>query len=375
MSASTLKALKFGCLTNTAPTKRFSGGALDNNFKLVPTTMYWFPFQIQSLDFEKNKATFKFFTKTCSKMYRGPDSSSMASLTLSKLCNQVFNDAEAGGVDTFLYCPDSKGNVLDMTEHHTRVTFEDAKKYVAACEGPILAPEYSDPHGMVKTTESICAYTKVFDDQALEDSSHLWQLIISYINPKLLIGIHEHLGNHTCRGPGLLMWMVLMDEVTSGSPQAMDGVLDRFQKLQLADYLGENVHLMVNDIQATYNILKDGSALPTTASSTMISKLLFLSVEEFCAIFYAALVTINKEKKSLLGCGHIAILKYQLTDYGVKGLCDLAVTHYKRLVDNGCWPPLSTVPKQQVDTLPEIFNTSAAMPSAFQAITDKLILL
>ena len=54
-----------------------------------------------------------------------------------------------------------------------------------------------------------------------------------------------------------------MDEVTSGSPQAMDGVLDRFRKIRLADYPGVNVRLMVNDIQATYNILKGGSALPT----------------------------------------------------------------------------------------------------------------
>jgi hypothetical protein len=218
MSASTLKASTFGQLTNTAPTKRFSGGALDNNFMLVPTTMYWSPFQIRSLDFKENKATFEFFTKTHSKINCGPVSNSMTSLTLSKLCNQVFNDAEAGGVDTFLCCPDSKGNVLDMTKHHTCVTFEDTRKYVAACEDCIPAPKYLDPHGTIETTESICAHAKVFDDQALEDSSHLWQLIISYNDPKLLIGIQEHLVNHTYTGPGLLIWMAIMDEVTSGSP-------------------------------------------------------------------------------------------------------------------------------------------------------------
>ena len=59
----------------------------------------------------------------------------------------------------------------------------------------------------------------------------------------------------------------------------------------------------------------------------------------------------------------------------MKGLYDLAVTHYKRLVDNSRWPPLTTVPKKQVDALPEIFNASASMPSAFQAITDELKLL
>ena len=67
-----------------------------------------------------------------------------------------------------------------------------------------------------------------------------------------------------------------MVEVTSVSPQAMDGVLDRFRKICLADYLGEDVCLMVIDIQATYNILNDCSALPTTASSTVISNLFIL---------------------------------------------------------------------------------------------------
>ena len=54
-------------------------------------------------------------------MYCGPDGNSMANLTLAKLCNQVFNDAEAGGIDNLLYCPDSKGNVQDMTKHQTHI--------------------------------------------------------------------------------------------------------------------------------------------------------------------------------------------------------------------------------------------------------------
>jgi hypothetical protein len=54
-------------------------------------------------------------------MSHGPVSNSTTRLTLSELCNLVFNDAEAGGVDT-LYCPDSKGNVQDMTKHHTHFT-------------------------------------------------------------------------------------------------------------------------------------------------------------------------------------------------------------------------------------------------------------
>ena len=81
-------------------------------------------------------------------------------LVFFKVERSDLNDTEAGGVDTFLYCPDSKGNVLDMTKHHTRVTFEDARKYVAACEGPVPAPEYSDPHK--ETRASTCVVPKTF---------------------------------------------------------------------------------------------------------------------------------------------------------------------------------------------------------------------
>ena len=62
--------------------------------------------------------------------------------------------------------------------------------------------------------------------------------------------------------------MALMDEVTSGSPQAMDSIiLENFKKIQLSDYPGENVRLMVHDIHASFNLLKSGQCLPITASS------------------------------------------------------------------------------------------------------------
>ena len=37
-------------------------------------------------------------------------------------------------------------------------------------------------------------------------------------------------------GPGLLLWMALMDEVTSGSPQRMDNILEQFLNLSLSNY-------------------------------------------------------------------------------------------------------------------------------------------
>ena len=59
----------------------------------------------------------------------------------------------------------------------------------------------------------------------------------------------------------------------------------------------------------------------------------------------------------------------------MKGLCGVAVTHYKYLVDNSHWPPLTTVANKQANALPEILNAPASMNFAFQAIIDKLKLL
>ncbi len=73
-----------------------------------------------------------------------------------------------------------------------------------------------------------------------------------------------------------------MDEVTSGSPQAMDGIIEKFKKIQLSDYPGKNVRLMINDIQASYNLLKSGQCLPTTVSTSMVTtKFLLCQVKEF----------------------------------------------------------------------------------------------
>ena len=72
---------------------------------------------------------------------------------------------------------------------------------------------------------------------------------------------------------------------------------------------------MINNIQASYKILKDSSAHPSTASSTVISKLLFSSVEAFCTIFHAASVTIIKEEK--IFCV-VAILKFLNTSSLIK---------------------------------------------------------
>ena len=362
---------KFGQLTSGATVKRYSGGALDDNFKLIGKPM-WSPYQIRSEESKDVKTTFEFFTKEKKKIYKGPDGDPTTSLTLPELCHHVFNDAETGGVDTCLYAPDNNGNVWCMTKHYTRVTYEETKVYIDHCLAPEPAKVF-DNLG-VETPASILARSKAFDDQAVEDSAHLWRLIVSYVDPSLLTGLFERLEEYGNRGPGLLLWMSLMDEVTSGSPQAMDGVLEKFKKIQLSDYPGENVRLMVNDIQASYNLLKSGQCLPTTVSSMVTTKFLLCQVEEFRAFFFAPSVTIDKEERGLMGKDNLAMLLYQSTPSGVKALCELALTQYKRLTDNGRWPPSQTVPRKQADTLPSAFH-AVAFPAAFQALSDEIKLI
>ena len=105
--------------------------------------------------------------------------------------------------------------------------------------------------------------------------------------------------------------MALMDEVTSGSPQAMDSIiLEIFKKIQLSDYPGENVRLMVHDIQASFNLLKSGQCLPITASSIVATKLLLCQVEEFCAVFYTISVKIDTEEWVLMDKDNAALVKF-----------------------------------------------------------------
>jgi Zinc knuckle len=362
---------KFGQLTSGTTVKRYSGGPLDDNFKVIGKPM-WSPYQIRSDESKDVKTTFEFFTKEKKKLYKGPDGDPTTSLTLPELCHHVFNDAETGGVDTCLYAPDNNGNVWCMTKHYTRVTYEETKIYVDLCLSAEPAKVF-DALG-VETPASILARAKTYDDQAKEDSAHLWRLIVSYVDPSLLTGLFERLEEYGNRGPGLLLWMSLMDEVTSGSPQAMDGILEKFKKIQLSDYPGENVRLMVNDIQASYNLLKSGQCLPTTVSSMVTTKFLLCQVEEFRAFFFAPSVTIDKEERGLMGKDNLAMIQYQSTPSGVKALCELALTQYKRLSDNGRWPPSQTVPRKQADTLPSAFH-AATFPAAFQALSDELKLI
>mgnify|MGYP006149004505 CR=1 FL=1 len=319
----------------------------------------WSPYQIRSDDSRDIKTAFEFFTQIREKVYNGPNGDPINNLTLAQLCTLIYNDAETGGVDSFLYAPDSSGKVWCMTRHHTRLTFEETKKYVDHCIGlETFTPDIDTKTGN-PTADSLTKSRQIFDDQALDDSSHLWRLIVSYISPNLLTGLLERLEDYGNRGPGLLLWMALMDEVTSGSPQAMDSILEIFKKIRISDYPGENVRLMVHDIQASFNLLKSGQCLPITASSIVATKLLLCQVEEFRAVFYTISVKIDTEQeRGLMGKDNAALVKFQATPSGVKTLLDMALTQYKRLLDNGQWPPSQSVPKKQSDFLPDAFQAT-----------------
>ena len=284
----------------------------------------WSPYQICSDDSRDIKTAFEFFTQKHEKVYNGPNGDPINNLTLAQLCTLIYNDTETGSVDTFLYAPDSSGKVWCMTRHHTRLTFEETKKYVDHC----ISLETFTPDIDTKTgnpaPDSLTKSHQIFDDQALDDSSHLWHLIVSYISPNLLTGLLERLEEYGNRGPGLLLWMaLLMNEVASGSPQAMDSILEIFKKIRISDYPGENVRLMVHDIHASFDLLKSGQCLPIIASSIVATKLLLCQVEEFRAVFYTISVKIDTEQeRGLMGKDNAALVEFQATPSGVKTLLD-----------------------------------------------------
>ena len=76
-----------------------------------------------------------------------------------------------------------------------------------------------------------------------------------YVDDTIICGLKERLEEYGNCGPGLLLFFALVDEVTSGSPQAMAAVHAKFLSLKLSNYPGENVCLLVTDVQSTFNLM------------------------------------------------------------------------------------------------------------------------
>ena len=367
-------ATKFGQLDST--NQRYSGGKLTDDFT-IPSKSQWSPFQARTNDPKEKRSLFDYCNKERKKQYRGPSiKDHLTDYTLSGLCQAILLAAETCGVDTFLHAPDASGKVWDMSKHYTCVSFQEVKTYIDHCLGPVPTPVL-DASGTEIAT-SVLARAMIFDEQACEDSSHLWSLIISMVDDTIICGLKERLEEYGNRGPGLLLFFALVDEVTSGSPQAMAAVHAKFLSLKLSNYPGENVRLLVTDVQSTFNLMQSGGFISQTASSTLVNKFLSSSAEEFRSVFYQPSANIDIEEKRLIGAGNTDMIRFQLTSLGVKALCDLALKTYKRLLENDQWPAASSIPKLQSDALPAAFQALASDPiasAAYQAMAAELKLL
>ena len=112
---------KFCQVTTGNVVNQYSAGQLNDDFNFTKKPM-WSPYQIHSDDSRDIKTAFEFFTQKHEKVYNGPNGPNgypINNLTLAQLCTLIYNYAETGGVDTFLYAPDSSGKVWCMTRHHT----------------------------------------------------------------------------------------------------------------------------------------------------------------------------------------------------------------------------------------------------------------
>ena len=68
----------------------------------------------------------------------------------------------------------------EMSKHQTCLTFQQVRTYIGSCLGSVSVPPL-DP-SRADTPISILAWAIEFDKQAYEDSSHLWNLIISIVD-------------------------------------------------------------------------------------------------------------------------------------------------------------------------------------------------
>ena len=219
----TILPTKFGQVTTGTVVKRYSGGQLNDDFTITKKPM-WSPYQIRSDDSRDIKTAFELLKNV--KRYTMAPMVTLSTISLllsSALLFTMMQRLEVWTVSSMPLTVLVKFGCF-MTRQHTRLTFEETKKYVDHCIGlgtftPVIDTKTGNP-----TADSLTKSHQIFDDQALEDSSHLWHLIVSYISPNLLTGLLERLEEYGNRGPGLLLWMAFIDKVTSSSPQAMDNI-------------------------------------------------------------------------------------------------------------------------------------------------------
>ena len=359
-------ATKFGHVDRLG--SGYSGGTLNNDFS-VARRPQWSPYQARLGDATERRSLFEYCNKEPKRLYRGPNANDpLKDYTLSGLCQALLLAAQNCGVDTFFHAPDYEGNVWDMSTNYTRISFAEAKAYIDHCLAPEPAP-ILDALG-VETPASALSRAQVFDEQAHEDSSHLWNIIVSHIDESILFGLRARLASYGNRGPGLLLFFALVDDVTSGSAQVMVDIHSKFQNLKLSDYPGENVRLLIEDVQTTYNLMAGGGSIHQTASTILVNKFLSCSTEGFRSAFHVLSGEIDIQEKRLIGKDNAAMLRFQSTDLGVNALCNIALRNYKRLLDNGRWIAGLNLPKSQPDSLPAAFQASS--DAAYQAIVAEL---
>jgi hypothetical protein len=250
-------ATKFGQVSDNV---RYSGGPIDENFQIIPCEQFS-PLQSRAGDAKSKCKLFDFCTvKDRRKVYRGPTfHDPLTDLSLSALCKAIMMDAQTCGIDTFLYAPDNKGKIWNMTKHYNRMSFDHIQTYIDHCLGPLPAI-VTDSSGQ-ELPSSKLARAKVFDAQARTDSTHLWNLVTSYVDEALISPIQDRLESYGNRGPGLLLFCALIAEVTSHTTQAMDDLHTKFRAITLTSYPGENIRLLVADIISAFSLMKSGGSL------------------------------------------------------------------------------------------------------------------
>ena len=91
----------------------------------------------------------------------------------------------------------------------------------------------------------------------------------------------------------------------------MADIHSKFLSLKLSNYPGENVCLLVSDVQSSFILMQSGGLISQTTSSTLVNKFLFSIAEEFRSVFYQPFANIDIEEKQLIGAGNTEMICFQ----------------------------------------------------------------
>lgn len=179
--------------------------------------------------------------------------------SLTAFASDAKRHMEQHGIDSVFYAEDpadTTAEPIDLFSSHSRYTIEGVTTWVKKAE------------------------SNYYDDYALDalDDSAEW--LLNSIDESLKAAIRCNLpSNDLMKGP--IVWMLIVNEVQSSSMLWIRSIEDKFKKLKLSDFKGENVREYVQAAMACLIPLEQSHQLPHDHLLTICSTLQESTVDVF----------------------------------------------------------------------------------------------